>query len=257
MLQPLKNNIVNGEVLKIYNNIQVDSFEPPKNVIHISNELTRSSHTSDMNNNDNKKNRYIYKHNANHSIYLKQVASAEPSRHHSVIQNKPKIRIEHEPLITNADYDKNALHLAWDKPVRQLDAPKHLQTYFENDQENQEILMHHHNLDSEKLQQFSVENHKKVNVSLFPLLDNSKPRLYRPNSTSSLDKLKIDNVRHQMKIQQELGQLPGVKTNPIYESLLNEPEKSKVRRSTSLNCKTDFDSDVNIPIEYEGRPFVF
>ncbi len=127
MLQPLKNNIVNGEVLKIYNNIQVDTFEAPKNVIQISDDMTRSTNTTTTVNSDKiQGNKYIYNHNANHSIYLKQASSNFETA-------MPKSTIENEHLLSNTDYNKNALHLVWGKPVREPGVSKNRQCYLEAD----------------------------------------------------------------------------------------------------------------------------
>lgn len=267
MLQPLKNNIVNGEVLKIYNNIKVDEFEKPGSVVQISEQPATVNSSVKNNNNMERPNRYIFNHNMNHPIYLRkckeELTPEMKSQPFKSIKNYDK----EEALMENNEYSMDGLHLVYGKP--ELDEIDLIDESIEkNDSEksleNCEILMHHHNIDinlpvtkaesAELL--ISVENHRRPEGVSSPIFSDSN----KLNSTASLDKLMHtpinESFRNFTRIQQELTQLPGVKKNPIYGSVLpteREPRVSLLKRSTSLNCKIGYERDVNIPIEYEGK----
>lgn len=117
---PLKDSIINGDVLKIYNSIKIDNFDMPANVYqslpsHLNSDTSQDlsyineSKLTVKNNQSLKKavnaNTYFYRFSPykNYSVKLKPTQTEAKNTH--VLQ---------QSLNGNKTYDVNALHLVWD-----------------------------------------------------------------------------------------------------------------------------------------------
>lgn len=265
MLQPLKTNIINGEVLKIYNNVKLDSWEEPKHVIQLSDQSKKLSEFSPVppasvvsDQYAFRPNMYIYKFNKNQPIHLKQSESSK--------KYKNKCRNDEEALINSDDknspneYDKNSLHLVWGQktPTSQYSSETPQFTTVEEQKVTPLFLKNDMGTGAIELR-IAIENHKRQ-FHAVPIMNMSR-------SSTSLNKIADDDGEESseenssfLRIEEEVNVIPGIKTNPIYEnSELSESgprsHASSLLKRTSLsldhpnNCD---DTNVEIPILYEG-----
>ena len=268
MLQPLKNNIVNGEVLKIYNNVKLDCFDEPKQVIQLSTQnkiridtpsgmttlpLATTNETVVI-----KPNTYFYKFNKNQPISLKQ------SDRFQKYSNKNKCCNDEEALINvddknSIEYNKNALHLVWgqkapdsqldnevfSEPQQAVEEQKVTPLYLKNDCETGAIEL-----------RIAIENHRRQFFAV--------PIINCPSgSSSSLEAKESDEHTDEnlslLRIEEEANVVSGLKTNPLFDNSGSTGSEtrsstSSLKRSLSLDCAKDYDNTkFEIPILHEGR----
>lgn len=251
MLQPLKNNIVNGEVLKIYNNIKLDPFEQPTNNCQVSNPLTHQ-HSEDINpvsQNTNAPNRYLYRFSNNQAIYLKEVKNIAKTEDQLVHK---KTIPQQDKTIENFNYDKKALRLTWGKNPTSIQSQDQLNVINETCEDsftNDEIIAHHY---------YKENAYTRSENKLIDDLNSVSSRPNYQNDSISVDavfnqKQHIENSNYIQMMQNEFNKLPVVKANPLYmHNITQNCQKQLPRRSNSLSNKA-IEQDMDIPIEYEGK----
>ena len=227
MLQPIKNNIINGEALRIYNNLNIDSFDqlsqtPPNGDLSTNQEIYIDSHHETNASNKPQPNpfgnTYVYKfsQNANHSVYLKPANTSLKFIRFDAEKSNPQTN-----SFTSKDYDQNALHLVWgvdnNNNITQP-AKKEIES------ETEQVTL---------TPQALVMNHRHEKINLNRVFSLSSPTLNRILESATVEHHhQLDSFKNQIKL------VPGTTTNPLFEASIDESDPrlmNVLTRSNSLD----------------------
>ena len=215
MLRPIKNNIINGEALRIYNNLNIDSVEQPSQTnqeIYI--ESHHESNASNKTQSNPFGNTYVYKfsQNANHSVYLKPANTS---------LRFIRFETDKSNSFTSNDYDQNALHLVWGIDNNNNIAQKANKA---SESETDQVAV---------TPQVLVSNQRQEQSNLNRVFSLSSPTLNRILESATVEHhTHLDSFKNQIKL------VPGTTTNPLFEASIDESDprlNGVLTRSNSLD----------------------